>query len=136
MVKKYVVKVKGQAYEVEVEEVMGAVAPAAPAPQAVAAPVAPAVAPAPKPAPQPEAPKASKPTEVAAGEHITAPIPGTILQVMVKEGDSVKENDVVLTLEAMKLENEICTFSAGKIKQVLVKPGDTVNEGDVLVVIG
>ena len=98
--KKYTITVNGTAYEVEVEEA-GVVA-SAPKAAPKAAP-APAAAPAPKAAPAP-APKAAAP--VAAGATtVSAPMPGKVLSINVKAGDAVKSGDVLLILEAMKMQN-------------------------------
>ena len=128
--RKFMITVNGATYEVDVEEVGGA--PAA-APVRAAAPVAsaPAVAPA-APAAAPAA--AAAPT--AAGEGVKAPIPGNILDVKVKVGDTVKQGDALVVLEAMKMENDIPAPHAGKVVQVCVQKGATVNAGDVLVVLG
>ncbi len=107
--KKYRVNVNGTAYEVEIEEMT-----AAPA----AAPAAPAVAPA--------APAA------AGGETVTAPMPGNILAVNVAAGDSVKKGQVLMILEAMKMENEIMCPHDGKIASVSVTKGASVESGSVL----
>lgn len=135
MSNKYRVTVDGTAYTVEVESLgAGAALPAAPAP--VAAPVA-AAAPAPAPAPAApvaEAPAAAAP--VAEGANtVTAPMPGKILNVKVNVGDSVNNGDLVLLLEAMKMENEVFATASGKVAEVRVKSGDSVNTGDVLLVI-
>ena len=116
MSSKYRVVVDGTAYTVEVES-LGAGA-------AMPAPAAPAAAPA---APAPAAP--------AEGSQVTAPMPGKILNVKVNVGDSVKEGDLVLLLEAMKMENEVFASATGKVVQIPVKSGDSVNTGDVLMVI-
>lgn len=123
--KKYNIVVNGTTYEVEVEEVGGAPsmpkAPVAPAPVAQA-PVAPAPA-----APAPAAP-------VAAGDKaIVAPMPGTVLDVKVSAGQAVKAGDILLILEAMKMENEILAPHDGTIDSVSVTKGASVNSGDVLV---
>ena len=125
MSNKYRVVVDGTAYTVEVES-LGA-GTAMPAPVAPVAPSAPA---APAPAPAPSAPAAP-----AEGSQVTAPMPGKILNVKVNVGDSVKEGDLVLLLEAMKMENEVFASATGKVVQIPVKSGDTVNTGDVLMVI-
>ncbi|NLO26283.1 MAG: biotin/lipoyl-binding protein [Clostridiales bacterium] len=127
--KKFNITVNGNTYQVEVEEVkdgnaaapVPAVKPAAPAP----APAAPAPAPAAKPAAPAHAP--------AGGNTVTAPMPGTILDVKVKEGDSVKNGDVLVVLEAMKMENEIFAPADGTVASVNVSKGASVNAGDVLV---
>ena len=131
MSNKYRVVVDGTAYTVEVES-LGAGA-AMPAP--VAAPAAPvAAAPAPAAAPAAEAPAA--PAAVAEGAStVTAPMPGKILNVKVNVGDSVNSGDLVLLLEAMKMENEVFATASGKVTEIRVKSGDSVNTGDVLLVI-
>ena len=127
------ITVNGNTYVVDVEEV-GAAAPVArPAAPVVTAPVAaPAAAPAPAAAAKPAAPAAP----VAGGEAVKAPMPGTILDVKVKVGDTVEPGTVVCVLEAMKMENEIPAPKAGKVLQVVTSKGATVNAGDALVVIG
>ena len=72
----------------------------------------------------------------AAGSKVTTPLPGTILDVFVNVGDTVKEGQTVVLLEAMKMENNIEADTAGTVKEVKVRKGDSVLEGDVLVVIG
>ena len=80
--------------------------------------------------------KTSKPSEKKGAGNIKAPLPGTILQIFVKEGDVVKSGDKLLIMEAMKMENNISADKEGKITAVKVKQGDSVLEGDVLVEIG
>jgi len=139
--KKYLIKVGGVEYEVEVQEIkeeaqvlrteqFGPALTAAPAvPVAPAAPAAPksASAAAPKPA------AAKNSNNVPAGAvKITAPMPGTVLKVNVNAGDTVKKGQILLILEAMKMENEIVAPSDGKIADVNVSSGSSVNSGDVL----
>ena len=71
-----------------------------------------------------------------AGSKVTTPLPGTILDVFVNVGDTVKAGQTVVLLETMKMENNIEADTAGTIKEVKVRKGDSVLEGDVLVVIG
>ena len=132
--RKFLVNVNGTSYEVMVEEINGAIpsAPIAPpvaAPAAVSAPAAPA-------APVAEAPVAA-PVAVSAGQvSLEAPMPGTILSVSVKPGDTVKKHQVMMVLEAMKMENEIVSPKDGVVVGVNVSPGASVNTGFVLCVIG
>ena len=130
---KYKVTLNGKTYEVEVEEGKAmlideyeAYAPAAPAPVA-AAPVAAA------PAAAPAAPAAAAVT--AAGEVVAAPMPGNILNVNVSQGQAVKAGDVLVILEAMKMENEICAPKDGTVAQVVTSKGSVVDTGAPLVVL-
>ena len=130
---KYKVTLNGRTYEVEVEAgkamLLDEYEAIAPAPAAAAAPVA-----APAAAPAAAAPAA--PVVTGAGEAVNAPMPGNILKVNVKAGDAVKEGQVLVVLEAMKMENEIMAPKAGTVTQVLVSKGSTVDTGAPLVVIG
>ena len=133
--KRFNITVNGKAYDVQVEEVGGAAAPAAPvavaaAPVAPAAP-APAAAPAPKAEASAPAPAAAAPAEGA--ETINAPMPGNVLNVMVKAGDKVAKGDVLLVLEAMKMENEIMAPHDGTILGVHVTKCESVDSGKLLV---
>ena len=114
--------VNGKSYAVTVEEIALDAAPVA------AAPAAPAAAPAPVAA-APAAP-------VAGGTQVTSPMPGTILDVKVNVGDTVSNGQVLVLLEAMKMENEICAPCDGKVVSVAVKKGDAVDTGSLMVVIG
>lgn len=130
--RKFIINVNGNSYEVEVEEVT---AGGAPRPAAPAAPAAkPAPAPAAKAAPAPKAEK--KEVAVSAGQEVvTAPMPGNILKVAVNEGSTVKAGDILLILEAMKMENEILAPRDGKVASIAVTTGASVNTGDKLVVL-
>jgi len=105
----------------------GTVVAAAPAPVAAPAPAA-----APAPVAAPAAPAAPAPV---AGEAVTAPMPGNILKVAVSAGQSVKEGDLLVVLEAMKMENEIFAPKSGTVAQVLVSKGSTVDTGATMVVL-
>jgi len=126
--KKFRVHVNGKAYEVEIEEMGGAAAPAA-------KPAAPAAAAKPAPAPA-AAPAAAAPKAAAGDEVITAPMPGKILSIAVKKGQEVKEGDLILVLEAMKMENEIFCSRGGTVKEIPVNEGATVNTGDTMAIVG
>ena len=118
--KQFLVNVNGNKYEVTVEETGCIPASAAPAP--AAAPAAPA-------APAPAA-------NVSGGTSVAAPMPGTILKVLVNVGDQVAENQPLIVLEAMKMENDIPSVAAGKVLAINVKQGDSVEAGQALIVIG
>ena len=116
------ITVNGIVYDVQVEEVDDASAPAAAAP-------APVPAAAPKAAPK-AAPAA------AGGEAVNSPMPGTILDVPVKVGQAVKAGDVLVIIEAMKMENEVAAPCDGTVKQVVAQKGAVVETGAPLVVLG
>ena len=131
---RYKVTLNNKVYEVEVEESSAmlvdeyeALAPVAPV-----APVAPAAAPAPA---APVAAPAAAPVAAAAGEQVTAPMPGTILKVNTAQGAAVKKGDILVILEAMKMENEILAPRDGTVVQVAVAKGNTVDTGALLVVL-
>lgn len=134
--RKFNIKVNGQAYEVEVEEVAGGFAPAPVVP--VAAAPAPAVAPVAAPAPEKaEAKAAPAPAPVAApagGTQLKAPMPGTVIDFKATNGAAVKKGQTVLILEAMKMENEIVAPVDGVITFAASK-GASVNTDDLLAVI-
>ena len=127
---KYKVTLNNRVYEVEVEQGEAMLvdeyelaAPAAAAtPAAAAAPVA-AAAP------------AAAPVSVAAGEPVKSPMPGNILKINVSQGQQVSEGDVIMILEAMKMENEIVATKSGTIAQIAVNKGAVVETGTVLAVI-
>jgi len=131
--KQFNVTVNGKTYQVDVEEVGGAAvsAPRPAAPRAAAP--APKAAPAAKAAPAPKAAPAAVP---AGGNTVNAPLPGTVLDIKVAAGDTVAEGQVLMILEAMKMENEIMAPAAGTIASINVTKGASVNSGDVMIVIG
>ena len=123
---KYRITVEGKTYEMDVELIGSNGAPVQPV-KVQSAPAA--------PAPVAAAPKAaSKPAAVSSGS-VVAPMPGTVIKILKNEGDAVKAGDVVLILEAMKMENEIYAPCAGSIAQVLVTKGQSVDTGTPLVSI-
>lgn len=132
--KKYNVIVNGVTYEVLVEEAGTATAPVAAAPAAPVAAPAPAATPA--PAPAPAAAPAPAPASAAGSATIDAPMPGTILKMNVKVGDTIAKNDLVCILEAMKMENEIFAAEGGKVVAINAPQGATVNSGDPIVTLG
>ncbi len=121
------VTVNGKVYEVETE-----------APKAAPVAAKPAAAPAPKPAAAPAAPKAeAKPAAApAAGLQVKSPLPGSVIKVLVSEGQAVKKGDTLLTLESMKMENAIMAEADGTVKQIAVTPGQNVMQDDLLIVLG
>ena len=129
---KYKVTLNGRTYEVEVEagkamllDEYAAVAPVAPAAAAPVAAAAPAAAPAP----------AASGVTVSGGTTVSAPMPGNILKVAVSQGQTVKEGDLLVVLEAMKMENEIFAPKSGTVAQVLVSKGSSVDTGATMVVL-
>lgn len=127
--KQYRVTVNGQSYDVAVEELGAGAAPARPAAAPVASPVP---APAPALSSSPAAPAA--PAAASAGSlTVKAPMPGTVMSFKVTAGQSVNRGDVLLILEAMKMENEIVAPQAGKVVGLRVPVSASVNTGDPLV---
>ena len=136
---RYVVKVNGKEYDVEVEKLGGPYqsltrttayvqgVPVAVAPQPVAAPAPAPVAPTPVAAAPAPAPVSS-----GSGADVTSPMPGKVLKLVAKPGDSVSEGQVIMILEAMKMENEIVAPQAGVVDAILVKEGDMVETETVL----
>lgn len=129
---RYVVKVNGKEYDVEVEKLGGpyaslsrstAYVQGVPVAVAPVAPVAPAPAPAPKAAPAPSS---------SGGVDVVSPMPGKVFKLVAQPGDQVAEGQVVMILEAMKMENEIVAPQAGTVDAILVKEGDLVETDTVL----
>ena len=135
---KYVVTLNGKNYEVEVTETDAIVTGITEVPVMVAA--APAVAPVAAPAEAPKAEEApatstTPAAPTASGTQVKAPMPGSILAVKVSVGQAVKAGDVLVVLEAMKMENDITAPCDGTIKEIVVTKGTTVNTDDVLIVM-
>lgn len=126
--KKLKVTINGIAYQVEVEEIQDQVAVkkvTTPAP-AVSAPAAPAVS----------VPQTPATVNVAAGENaVAAPMPGKVTKVLTQVGQSVKQGEVLLLLEAMKMQNEICAPVQGTVKSINAVAGQSVKNGEIMVVI-
>ncbi len=120
------IEVNGQVYEVEVDKTLQPVK----TPKLVRGPMVPSTDSSPATA------KTSSPAGPKGGGTIKAPLPGVILSLHVKIGDSVKMGQKVVTLEAMKMENNIDADKEGTVKEIKVAKGDSVMEGDVLIVIG
>lgn len=119
IMKNYRITVNGVAYDVAVEEMGEGAAASVPAPAV---------------APKPAAPKAAPAAATGAGAiKINSPMPGNILSVKASAGQAVKKGDVLMILEAMKMENEICAPQDGTIASVQAAAGDSVESGDVLV---
>ena len=136
---KYNVTLNGKIYEVDVTESDAVVTGITQVPVAVAAPAVAPVAVAPVAAPEaPAAAPAAAPAvaPVAAdGTQVKAPMPGTILAVKKNVGEAVKAGDVIVVLEAMKMENDIVAPCDGTVKSINAPKGSTVNTDDVLAVI-
>ena len=122
------ITVNGKQYTVGVEELAAGTAPA-PVPAPVAAP---AVAPAPAPA----APVAAPAPAAGEGTEVNSPMPGTIMNVKVNAGDAVKEGQVIMILEAMKMENDIVAPCDGNVTSIVVKQGDSEDSNQLLATIG
>ncbi len=128
---KYIVTINDKQYEVEVErgKASAAYIGVAPTPQVVAVPAAPVAA----PATTPTTPAASVPA--GAGDPVSAPMPGKILEVRCQVGQTVQSGDVLFILEAMKMENEIFAGKEGTVTSVCTTQGDSVDTGTVLATV-
>ena len=122
---KYKVTLNGKCYEVVVEKGEAICENVYDAPTAAAAPAAAPAAPA----------AAAAPVAAGAGEAVTAPMPGTVLNVKVTQGQSVKKGDILVILEAMKMENEITAPRDGVVSQVVATKGAAVDTGAALLVL-
>ena len=129
---KYVVTLNDREYEVDVDVCDAAIVSERTAAPAAPAPAAPAAAPAPAPA----AEAAPAPVAHAGGETVDSPLPGKVLSVAVSAGQAVKAGQVMLVIEAMKMENEILAPRDCTVKQLLVSAGTPVESGTPLAVIG
>ncbi len=140
--KKFNVTVNGKSYAVEVEEVGSAqgsftYTPVQPSPAVQAPAASPQPAPAPQAAMAPKsAPAPKAPAGPVSGELLTAPMPGTILDIKVSEGQTVKAGELILILEAMKMENEIVSPKDGVVNKIHTSKSSTVSTGEPLVTIG
>lgn len=127
---KYKVTLNGKTYEVEIEHgkavLLDEYEALAPAPSVTAPPV---------PTPADNTPAPSAPVSLASGETVSSPMPGNIIRVDVKEGDKVTSGQVLVILEAMKMENEIVAPKDGTVAQVVTSKGAVVETGSPLVVI-
>ncbi|MBR6018253.1 MAG: biotin/lipoyl-binding protein [Paludibacteraceae bacterium] len=124
------VTVNGKVYTVETEAKKAAEKAAAPTPKAAPAPKA--------EAPKAEAPKAEAPkaAPAAGGVQVKSPLPGSVIKVLVSEGQAVKKGDTLLTLESMKMENAIMAEQDGTVQQIAVSAGQNVMQDDLLIVLG
>ncbi|MFN2363411.1 MAG: biotin/lipoyl-containing protein [Halarsenatibacteraceae bacterium] len=131
MSKKFKITVEGKAYEVEVEE-LGNTSSSNPSPAQKTQATERVQAPAPKKSPA----SSSKEQPAATGGGIVeAPMAGKIIDVKVSEGEEVSQGDLIIVLEAMKMENEIYAPAAGEVTEVMVAADDSVNSGDSLLKI-
>ena len=144
--KKFKFTISGKPYEVEVQNIEGNIATVnvngteykVEMEEQAAPVVAPVARPAAKPAASSSAPAAPKPAAAASGNgyKMAAPLPGTIMQIFVHQGDTVKKGDKLLMYEAMKMENNLLAEAEGTITAINCRQGDNVLQGDVLIIIG
>lgn len=124
MLRKFKIAIDGKEYLVEMEEIGGVAQPLQVAPTSIES----------TPIPE-EVPVQQPITTVAGNDAMTSPMPGSILKILVQVGDSIKENQPLLILEAMKMENEIVANHAGTVTSIHVTQGQGVNAGDALITI-
>ena len=144
--KKFKFTISGKPYEVEVQNIEGNIATVnvngteyqVEMEEQAAPVIAPVARPAAKPAATSSAPANPKPAASTggAGYKMAAPLPGTIMQIFVKQGDIVKKGDKLLMYEAMKMENNLLAEADGTITAINCRQGDNVLQGDTLIVIG
>lgn len=133
MLRKFKISIDGKEYLVEMEEIGGVPQPIVPSTETPSVPAAQAT-----PSPvvhEEEVPAASIPVTGAGEDAMAAPMPGTILRLLVNVGDQVKENQPLMILEAMKMENEVVAGKAGTVAGIHVTQGQVVNAGDPLITI-
>lgn len=117
--KKYMIKLNNKDYEVEIEEVAGSTGESATTITESS-----------------KSGKSNNSAQCSGGTTIESPMAGTILNISVKVGDQIKKDQVLMILEAMKMENEISSAEDGTVLSIGVSKGDSVNAGDVLIQIG
>lgn len=131
--RRYLIKVDNKTYEVEVEEVTQRITSVSPVAQS------PSFAPKSIPVQMPQVPPPPsgrpKVAEIAGMKKIQAPMSGTVLKVLCQPGQEIKEGDVILKLEAMKMETEIASPFPGRVKEILVVEGQNVNSGETLILV-
>lgn len=128
MLRKFKIRVDGEEYLVEMEEIGGTPTPIAPVVQSVVSESAPSV--------EETAPVVTSQSAPAPGEGtLDSPMPGSILKILVNVGDTVSENQPLLVLEAMKMENEIVCKKGGVVKGIHITQGQVVNAGDALITV-
>ncbi len=140
MVKKFKVKVNGEEFNVEVEEVVESFAMSNPSnkvtePSATVRKTAEVSKSGEEKTVQSNTSDRGRGGDISGKKVVSAPLPGKIISVNVKKGDFVKKGDLLLILEAMKMENEIFASTDGKIVDILVSPGDYVSTGDKMIVM-
>lgn len=138
MTRKYLIRVDNKTYEVEVEEITKKVT-------SVSQAVEPAASPPPSPIlksipvqmPQVPQPPSGKPkvSEISGVKKVQAPMSGTVLKILCQPGQEIKEGDVILKLEAMKMETEIAAPFPGRVKEILVVEGQNVNSGETMILV-
>ncbi|MCR4427787.1 MAG: biotin/lipoyl-binding protein [Caldiserica bacterium] len=137
MTRKYLIRVDNKTYEVEVEEVTKRVTSISPAVETSPPPTPPPPKSIPVQMPQVPQPPSGKPkvSEISGLKKVQAPMSGTVLKILCQPGQEIKEGDVILKLEAMKMETEIAAPFPGRVKEVLVVEGQNVNSGETMILV-